>query len=149
MGYTTEFDGTISFNKIVTYEMQTFINRFSHNRHVKRDPKLIPQMDPEWQKHCYRGSLGPGAMYYYPPDKIAVDKIVRKSPWYKTDANNMVQNDFGQIMDISVLKDEPPDGVPGYWCQWIINNDGDLEWDGGEKFYNYVEWLKFLITHFF
>jgi len=22
-------------------------------------------------------------------------------------------------------------------------------WDGGEKFYNYVEWLKYLINHFF
>ena len=24
-----------------------------------------------------------------------------------------------------------------------------MEWDGGEKFYNYVEWLEYLIQHFF
>jgi hypothetical protein len=24
-----------------------------------------------------------------------------------------------------------------------------LEWDGGEKFYNYEEWLEYLIAHFF
>ena len=24
-----------------------------------------------------------------------------------------------------------------------------LEWDGGEKFYDYVEWLQYLITNFY
>lgn len=38
---------------------------------------------------------------------------------------------------------------PGLWCQWIINDDNELVWDGGEKFYSYVEWLKYLITNFF
>ena len=38
----------------------------------------------------------------------------------------------------------------GLWCQWEISEDGKLlQWDGGEKFYNYVEWLKYLINHFF
>lgn len=37
---------------------------------------------------------------------------------------------------------------PGIWCQWTIEN-GVLEWDEGEKFYNYVEWLKYLIDNFF
>jgi len=40
-------------------------------------------------------------------------------------------------------------GMPGYWCQWIINDDGELEWDGGEKFYAYDDWLNYLIKHFF
>ena len=39
---------------------------------------------------------------------------------------------------------------PGLWCQWVVSDDGKyLEWDGGEKFYNYVDWLKYLIRHFF
>lgn len=33
---------------------------------------------------------------------------------------------------------------PGIWCQWIINDDGCLCWNSGEKFYNYVEWLEYL-----
>lgn len=37
---------------------------------------------------------------------------------------------------------------PGYWCQWAIV-DGHLEWDGGEKFYDYVEWLQYLIKNYF
>ena len=33
------------------------------------------------------------------------------------------------------------------WCQWVPTEDGKgIEWDGGEKFYNYVEWIKYLIS---
>lgn len=34
---------------------------------------------------------------------------------------------------------------PNSYCQWVLNetNDG-IEWDGGEKFYDYVEWLQFI-----
>lgn len=31
---------------------------------------------------------------------------------------------------------------PGIWCQWIINSNNKLEWNGAEKFYYYVEWLR-------
>ena len=37
---------------------------------------------------------------------------------------------------------------PGFYCQWIIE-DGELVWDGDEKFYNYTKWLEYLIEHFF
>lgn len=40
----------------------------------------------------------------------------------------------------------PPSTQPGLWCQWRPTDDGKgIEWDGGEKFYNYVEWLQYLI----
>ena len=39
--------------------------------------------------------------------------------------------------------------VPGLWCQWRPNESGTtIEWDGGEKFYEYVAWIEYLITHF-
>lgn len=39
---------------------------------------------------------------------------------------------------------------PGLWCNWIITPDGKyLEWNGAEKFHDYVEWLQYLITNFF
>lgn len=55
--------------------------------------------------------------------------------------------DFGQADDDTVLDhNRPPKTQPGLWCQWIPTQDGMyLEWDGGEKFYNYVEWLEYLI----
>lgn len=36
-----------------------------------------------------------------------------------------------------------------YYCQWVINSKGNLEWDRGEKFYNYRQWLQYLIDKFF
>lgn len=40
--------------------------------------------------------------------------------------------------------------TPGYYCGWVSNKHGKhLEWDGGEKFYDYVEWLEWLIKTFF
>ena len=40
-------------------------------------------------------------------------------------------------------------GQPGLWCQWVPSDDGTtLAWDEGEKFYNYIEWLQYLIGHF-
>lgn len=41
-------------------------------------------------------------------------------------------------------------GAPDSWCQWIPTRDGmGIEWDGREKFYEYVPWLKFLIERYF
>ena len=38
---------------------------------------------------------------------------------------------------------------PGIWCQWIINSNGKLLWDGEDKFYHYTEWLQYLIDEYF
>ena len=36
-----------------------------------------------------------------------------------------------------------------YYCQWKPTKDGwSIEWDGGEKFYSYVEWLEYIIENF-
>ena len=40
----------------------------------------------------------------------------------------------------------------GIWCNWEVKTRGDksfLAWNGGEKFYNYVEWLDYLLNNFF
>lgn len=38
---------------------------------------------------------------------------------------------------------------PGLWCQWIPDKDGTIIiWDGGEKFYEYVSWLRYIIKNF-
>jgi hypothetical protein len=54
---------------------------------------------------------------------------------------------FGQYDDDTVIDhNRPPKTQPGLWCQWVPNEDGnELVWDKGEKFYNYVEWLEYLI----
>lgn len=43
-----------------------------------------------------------------------------------------------------------PSTQPGLWCQWVPTKDGmGIEWDGNEKFYNYVEWLEYIINSVF
>lgn len=55
---------------------------------------------------------------------------------------------MGQDTDDTVVDyNRPPASQPGLWLQWEVSRDGTtLEWDGGEKFYNYVEWLAYLYT---
>lgn len=38
---------------------------------------------------------------------------------------------------------------PGIWCQWVPSADGcGIEWDGGEKFYEYTAWLVYVIENY-
>ena len=55
--------------------------------------------------------------------------------------------DFGQDREPNIIDfNEPPTTQPSLWNQWTPSNDGmAIEWDGGEKFYNYTEWLVYLI----
>lgn len=44
---------------------------------------------------------------------------------------------------------ETPETMPEAYMQWVSNDDGTaLVWDGNEKFYDYVHWLRWLIKHF-
>lgn len=56
----------------------------------------------------------------------------------------------GQDHDNTVIDyNRHPSTQPSLWCQWVPTDDGmGIEWDGNEKFYNYVEWLKYLIVNF-
>jgi hypothetical protein len=53
----------------------------------------------------------------------------------------------GQDREDSIVDyNKPPSTQPGLWCQWIPTHDGTaIEWDGGEKFYHYVDWIKYII----
>ena len=36
-------------------------------------------------------------------------------------------------------------GMPSIWCQWVVGNDRkSIRWDGGEKFYGYIGWIKYI-----
>jgi hypothetical protein len=43
----------------------------------------------------------------------------------------------------------PPPEQPGFWCEWEPTEDGTaIKWNGGEKFYDSVEWMTYLIDTF-
>lgn len=56
---------------------------------------------------------------------------------------------YGQDRTPDVVDyNQPPAEQPGLWCQWIPIDPHSLAWDEGEKFYEYVHWLEYLIEHF-
>lgn len=53
-----------------------------------------------------------------------------------------------ELTDV-INANNPPEGQPGLWCQWVATDEGDaIEWDGNEKFYNGDKWMQYLIDHF-
>lgn len=55
------------------------------------------------------------------------------------------QDHSDDIIDYSI----PPSTQPGLWCQWRPTDDRKgIEWDGGEKFYEYGAWLEYIIVNF-
>lgn len=125
MGYTTEFSGSFQFNKPVTDELRNYINKFSETRRMMRDNDMIKVIYPNWKELCFNENLGENGEYFVGGKGF-----------------------FGQDTDLSIINYNMSNPQPGLWCQWVIFND-QLEWDGNEKFYHYVEWLEYLIKHFF
>ena len=126
MGYTTDFRGEVEISPALNEEQINYINTFSGSRRMKRDVEIL--------KKLYAGKHGLGGSYGVEGEFFARD-----------DGN------CGQTRDDSILEHNyPPSTQPGLWCQWIIAEDGKvLEWDEGEKFYEYVKWLEYLIEKFF
>ena len=54
-----------------------------------------------------------------------------------------------KINEFSELRHEYDKDCPGIWCDWIIDDNGELAWNEQEKFYEYDEWMKYLIKNFF
>lgn len=85
--------------------------------------------------------IGPSGGYFVGSCNKTLDALgVARTSW---DGN-------GQRQDESILAyNSPPPGQPGLWCQWTPNEAGtEISWDGGEKFYDYLEWLGYIVEHF-
>ena len=73
------------------------------------------------------------------------DKFGVEGEFYVDGGGYAGQDRESNIIDYNL----PPKTQPGLWCQWIPNEDGtEIVWDGGEKFYKYVEWLEYIIKNF-
>lgn len=154
MGYTTDFEGSLQLSRPATTEERDYINRISGTRRMKRDNKILFEL--------YKGKHG------NPFAKNETEIYGREGEYFAKENNNS-----GQDKDRSIINYNTPPGQveytrhpsswdvnnnlikeckcqPGLWCQWVITEDGtQFEWDGGEKFYYYLEWLEYYISHFF
>jgi hypothetical protein len=156
MGYTTDFQGQLSFDRVLTNEEVNYIKKFNDSRRMKRDVSKLYDIYkgeggnpflPKEQTYGNEGEYFVGGTGHGGQDRD--DSIIN----YNESPGGVVKGtdeDFGTYWSRRTKQIEDGLCQPGLWCQWTIDEEGThLVWDGGEKFYNYVEWLKYLINHFF
>lgn len=124
MGYTTDFEGAFIFSRPLTDAQHAFLIQFAETRRMKRYAHKIKEKSTNYHK-----AVGL---------PLGID-----GGYYVNGAGMCGQDDTPDVVD----HNEPPQGQPGLWCQWVPI-DGALVWDGNEKFYNYVEWLQYIIDNF-
>lgn len=126
MGYYTEFDGEFRVSPPLRPEHATYLRAFSRTRRMKRD-SLNTSLRSD-------------------PVREGVSLPVGDEGAYFVGEEGFKGQDIGPDVINSNI---PPVGQPGLWCQWIPTEDCTaIVWDGGEKFYGYIEWIKYLIAHF-
>ncbi len=127
MGYSTDFNGSFELDKPLTDEHRTYLELFNNTRRMRRDAAKAELLDD--------------------PARLAVGLPIGDEGGYFVGALGCA----GQDKDDSILDyNSPPKGQPGLWCQWMPDDGGDdaIVWDQGEKFYNFVEWLEYIVEHF-
>lgn len=126
MGYSTDFDGQFNLDRPLSAEHAEYLVAFNDKRRMKRDPKIAETM-PDPKRVAVGLPIGADGGYFVGGDGFS-----------------------GQEHDVSVVDfNSEPAGQPGLRCGWWPSPDCcTIEWDGGEKFYFYVEWLQYLVAHF-
>jgi hypothetical protein len=113
MGYTTDFEGSMTITPALEPQQVAFINALMETRRMARN----------------------------------VDESIYgdQGEFYIGKGNGGQDNELN-IADYN----HAPRTQPGLWCNWVISEDGtELAWDGGEKFYDYTEWIEYMITKIF
>jgi hypothetical protein len=125
MGYTTNFTGKIEITPALPENLTDYINKFGNTRRMKRNTKVL--------ENKHNGELGFNGRY-----GIDGEYFIGGSGF------------MGQGSDDGIIEfNSPPSTQPGLWCQWEITGNGKfIEWDGSEKFYESVEWMKYIINNF-
>jgi hypothetical protein len=158
MGYSTDFTGALQLSRQLTDKEKNYINLFSSTRRMKRDVNKLMELYKGEHGYPFATENTPEAIYGREGEFFARrdgehgqkkdDSIID----YNTPPNQMEYSKikhFEKRMNENQKKIKEGLATPGLWCQWIINDDNELEWDGGEKFYYYTEWLRYLIVNFF
>lgn len=161
MGYTTDFEGALTLTPAASPEQIKYIKAFSGTRRMKRNADLTAKRSDPIREAVglpvgIDGGFFVGAAGENYGQEFRAEDVIdsNESPGTPCPADYRSEStDFSEWYErfSSDQKEAIRNGAqPGLWCQWVLTADGtQLEWDGGEKFYNYVEWLQYLITNFF
>ena len=129
MGYTTDFEGNFKLNQPLDKETEKLLFGLSNTRRMKRNITKLSDR------------LG-----------ISVEKATEKYGFdgeFYFDENDIETGGQNETCDI-VNYNLPPENQPSLWCQWIYNpEENTIEWDLNEKFYEYEDWIKYLVAFVF
>jgi hypothetical protein len=129
MGYTTEFRGAFELDKPLKPEHAEYLHKFADVRHMKRNAEKAASFDD--------------------PVREAVGLPIGDQGAYFVGGFGFKGQDRDDSIETHSDGNWPPESQPGLWCQWIPTEDNTgIEWDGGEKFYEYIDWIKYIIKHF-
>ncbi len=132
MGYTTDFYGSFDLDKPLTEAHAAYLHKFSETRRMGRHADLVAEL-PDPIREAVGLPVGIQGEYYVGDDMTGY--------FVKAGFNEPPKN----IIDHNT----EPSTQPGLWCQWVPHEDcRSIVWDGGEKFYSYVEWLIYIIDNF-
>jgi hypothetical protein len=167
MGYSTDFTGCFSMSRPLTDTEKEYINGMSHTRRMKRDVNILMEVFKGKYGNPFATGNTPEDIYGNDgeffvntddlddfgqgKDKSIIDYNTAPGlPTYKETENMPWQERY--TIQQSLIGDGKCQ--PGLWCQWVIEDGTDegtqvLVWDGGEKFYEYIPWLKYYIKKFF
>ena len=123
MGYHTTFNGTIKLDRPLDAQLADYIRAFSESRRIKLDPEKV---DHSQEKLRIAAGL---------PVGIEGEFCISVGDESKHPA--------------VINYNQHPDTQPGLWCDWTISADNKyIEWSGGEKFYEYIDWMKYIVRNF-
>jgi hypothetical protein len=141
MGYTTDFYGSFQLNKPLDPLHKEYLTMFSDTRRMRRDFNKLSVM-----KASGKGNRRCFALL----DELHLGLGVSGDFYCGTGMCGQDGGHFNTGNDDSVVDyNSPANGQPGLWCHWVPNDTGtEIVWDNGEKFYEYVEWIKFIVSTF-
>jgi hypothetical protein len=127
MSYTTRFLGRFGLSRRLAEGEYEYLKAFAATARITRDEGRASALHDS-RREAVGLPIGPDGAYFVGGASI--------QDW---------------TSDESVVNARmPPRGQPNLICQWVPSEDRcGIEWDHGPAFYEFVEWLEYLIAHFF
>ena len=179
MGYNTDFEGSFKLSRRLEAKEANFIKKFNETRRLGRNVDILMERfkGKDGLPFIFRPSdqLGDDMKSLETEFNMSVESGTTRTPEeiYGKEGEYYVGNDdrfavidyntppnqtgiYGSGRDFDDVWNERKAIInsgkcqPGLWCGWTINYEGtEVIWDGSEKFYEYINWIKYMITHFF
>ena len=156
MGYTTDFHGELDIAPVLTDEHRQYLQAFSRSRRMKRRSTICQKIIDAAADGQDMGQfqVSGGRWDAIPDTEKGENCLLQVAAGLPTGDEGEYFLGLGDGIidsrDLSVIDyNTPPSTQPGLWCGWTVTDKGDaLGWDGAEKFYGYVEWLRYIVEHF-